>query len=230
MNYLIKVKKLYISLSVLYLIINIQSFFFENSFFDSMFDKANTILLVFFLMILSISILTEFFRVIDKIGTNRNTLSSVKWLFKWESIKQLSILFVSCLPILAYKLFVYLNIKTIDFNLNFMITLFLVSILVLVSFLILFISYIVFTSLYRKELEKIGESLIFHELENCKRFLTVSELETKFKHINIKFENSTKNFIRKERMLFSLKINVYFSILLNNNKKATTPPLTYLYY
>ncbi|AOG60085.1 hypothetical protein SHELI_v1c01300 [Spiroplasma helicoides] len=223
-----KLKKSFYLITALYFLVNVQFF---GAFFTEIgqfIDKIQIFILIFLIISILIFLIVEFSKFIEKINLNINEIISFKWLVKRENIKDIYNFTSLLIPFVIFKSVTFvLNIALFqgDFSILFVFIGFtsLALILTLTS-LVMIIVYISFLKANVKEFREHNLAIFLSNFDIEKRFINRKSLiqikdgldfeQTKSYSINIFGKNNQ----------YILKIKSYFSILLNNNKKATTPP------
>ncbi|QBQ07867.1 hypothetical protein SGLAD_v1c06680 [Spiroplasma gladiatoris] len=192
----------------------------------------NVVLTLILLTIFAISfiLLYEFSKYFIKYNnTYQKTTSIVGYIKSTHLIHLTKALFYLMLIEIQNLIRVFLEYKGQINSNNF-----LISLIAIASFSLLFaiISYILFLNYYflykrnyYKNLEnKLDEQLCLFQSNlqiNCPYYLSFLEYLIE---LQISFNKNIAIFLLNQKPLNDLKINSYFSLLLTNKKKATTPP------
>ncbi|QBQ08142.1 hypothetical protein SGLAD_v1c09430 [Spiroplasma gladiatoris] len=202
---------------------------FTNNFdYNVILDKVAFGLLALFLFFSSFALIIEYSRYIDNLNIESKHTKILKNFIKSKKIASLLKTIIVFLPIAVYRIFIGVQKNNLSYwNNNFLIFLIFFTSF---SILLTLIAYILLIT-YKYEIKK--RKIIREELE-IELFLIEFDLNDLFdsnvklvevyEEIYFTFNQNVKFYIFHLKRDFEPIIKKYFSIQLNNKKKATTPP------
>ncbi|QGS51560.1 hypothetical protein [Spiroplasma tabanidicola] len=201
----------------------------KNQNLSILFNQVLIFLLVLFLLFSSISIIIIFSRYFEEVKLNISKYSLIKTFNRSQTPILLNKLIIVLAPIACYRVKLIANLFLKDFNQNYyLLSLFIICTLaVLLSLASYFLIVSYFIDMKKRNLilkNNDLEEVLLNQLNLDTNDLFEIKVNQFYNSINIIFENNIRAFILVENEKHNLKVNSYFSILLNNNKKATTPP------